>query len=66
MFCIAFTMFFFMVIFVTSKFVWDRFSSAADAIHQLAVAGHVLNQILNNNVLHTINTSKIECEKFSF
>ena len=38
--------------------------SAADAAEHLAVAGHVLNQILDNHVLHNSNTSKIEWEMF--
>ena len=52
---------------VTSK-VWVRnvFRLAADAGQHLAVVSHVLNQILDHNVLHNKNTSKIECEKFCF
>ena len=52
---------------ITAKvFVGNGSGSAADAGQQLAVASHVLNQILDHNVLHNKNTSKIECEKFRF
>ena len=66
-FCMVFRMFFFIVIMVTSK-VWVRnvFWLAADTGQHLAVVSHVLNQILDHNVLHNKNTSKIECEKFCF
>ena len=39
---------------------------ATDAVQHLAICGHGLNQILNDNILHNKNTSKIECEKFCF
>ena len=39
---------------------------AAHAVQQFAVLGHGLNQILSKSVLHNINTSKIESEKFVF
>lgn len=40
------------------------FKLAAHAVQILAVFSHGLNQILNKSVLHNINTSKIESEKF--
>ena len=40
--------------------------SAADLIQHLAIVSHVLDQILDNNVLHSINTSISEHEKFEF
>ena len=42
------------------------FFLAAHAVQHLAVVFHGLNQILSKNVLHNINTSKIECVKFVF
>ena len=42
----------------------NGFQLAAHAAQHLAVLGHGLNQILSKSVLHNINTSKIESEKF--
>ena len=44
----------------------NGFLLAAHAVQHLAVLGHGLNQILSKSVLHNINTSKIESEKFEF
>ena len=66
-FCMVFRMFFFIVIMVISKVrVKNIFWLAADTGQHLAVVSHVLNQILDNNILHNKNTSKIEYEKFWF
>ena len=66
MFCIAFMMFFFIVIKYYLLKVGEKSVCflAADVLQHLAVVSHGLNQILNNSVLHNKNTSKIECEKF--
>ena len=61
----ALTIFFFIKITSKSQVCGDP-GLAADAAEHLAVAGHVLNQILDNSVLHNHNTSKIESEKFGF
>ena len=42
----------------------NGFLLAAQAAEHLAVVLHGLNQILSKSVLHNINTSKIESEKF--
>ena len=47
-------------IFILRKLSVKIFRSDADLVQHLAVASHILNQILDNNVLHSINTFKIE------
>ena len=66
MFCMVLMMFFIVILISSKSCVWIVFRSDADLVQHLAVVGHVLNQILDNNVLHSINTSKIEWEKFLF
>ena len=44
---------------------WEKFGlQVAQDVQHLADGNHGLGQILSNNVLHNINTSKIESEKF--
>ena len=59
-FCIAFTMFFFIdIILLPPKIECVMLLLAAHAVQHFAVLGHGLNQILSKSVLHNINTSKI-------